>query len=153
MRNCENYLTSLLYYYLNITLATLIWQFISKIWLWKLHSPMPKLKWQLLNKDLASPFSFQLTQNGFHNNEKIFVINWKIPFRVQSHEFVVLKKQLHFIQNRLYKYMYGLDTNFFQLSLFFLFFGSAHFVLVFLGFKRILSITTFLGAHIWSLLI
>ena len=38
-----------------ITVATLIWQFISKIghfnWLWKLHGHLPKLKWQFWNKD------------------------------------------------------------------------------------------------------
>ena len=41
-----------------ITLATLIWQFISKIgnfnWLWKLHGHLPKLKWQFLKIKLCS---------------------------------------------------------------------------------------------------
>ena len=45
-----------------VTLATLIWQYISKIaghfiWLWKLHGHLTKFKWQLLNK-AESVFNF-----------------------------------------------------------------------------------------------
>ena len=44
---CTLYLCENIY----ISLASLIWQFVSKIgdinWLWKLHGHLPKLKWQL----------------------------------------------------------------------------------------------------------
>ena len=100
------YLNCIFYMYIFcITLATLIWQFVSKIghfdWCWKLHGHLPKWQWQLIKKAKFFRFLtniisvFELT---FGQTEKIST--WKVKSPPQAWNLSTLTSQhekYHFI--------------------------------------------------------